>query len=125
VPCPWYQHGLCTSPKLGIPTDAVVSPDRCLSNDRYRACAYYVETSKLNKQSRVRKEQLKIYAPIHSLLYAMDIKCPYAELMKLDNGTYVAYCHILDRVLTRFEAALCAEHWEKCPYRAIASTLRT
>ena len=124
MPCPWYQHGLCTSPKLGTPTDAVVSPERCLTEDRYVSCAYFVENLRVGLERRSQRREIRIYAPIHALLYDLEIRCPYAEILKLENGVKIAYCRILERPLTRFEASLCSEHWEKCPYRFTASTLR-
>ncbi len=127
MPCPWYTYGMCTSPKLDMPTDAVTSPERCLDDARYRTCPYYVEPSgsreaQSQSSSTKRRQSFKVYAPIHALLSNISIGCPFAEVMVLENGIRVAYCKILDRLLTRFEAELCAKHWKDCPYRAFAST---
>ncbi len=123
MPCPWYQQGYCTSPKIGVPTDVVVSPDRCLDDSRYRQCSYYVEPgTKSRKEVSVAKEKLKVYAPIHALLRDLKCGCPYIQILQL-SGVKVAYCRALDRLLTRYEAELCETNWKNCPYRIQLSEL--
>jgi len=121
LPCPWYQYGVCTSPKLPGPTDAVVSATRCLSDNEYKSCAYYVESSslKLNNQKSLRRDKLKIYVPIHALPKEISIECPYAALSKMEMGIVIAYCKVLDRPLTRFEAITCSKYWRDCPFRQL------
>ena len=124
MPCPWYSQGFCTSPKLEIPSDAVTSPERCLGDEaRYSTCPYYTEPSAKPKQrkSSVPKHSLRVYAPIHALMYEIRVDCPYAELVTLDTGIKVLYCRAIDRLMTRYEAELCSKHWRDCPYREIAS----
>jgi len=124
MPCPWYSQGFCTSPKLEIPSDAVTSPERCLGDEtRYTSCPYYVEPSARKKQrnTSIPKHNLRVYAPIHALVYDVHVECPYAEIVKLENGIKVLYCKALDRLMTRFEAELCSKYWRDCPYREIAS----
>ena len=118
--CPWYQYGVCTSPKLPEPSEAVVSATRCLSDNEYKSCAYYVEPSAQSSQSQqksLRKDRLKIYIPIHALPPGTTVACPEAIVIKHDTGVTIAYCKILDRPLTRFEVDLCNKYWRDCPYR--------
>jgi len=130
MPCPWYSQGFCTSPKLDLASDTVTSPDRCLGDElRYKSCPYYVEpgsnTKSSNKKSSARLSTLRVYAPIHALIHEISIECPYAEILRTETGIRVVYCRALDRLLTRFEAELCAKHWRDCPYRLMASAVRT
>lgn len=119
MPCPWYQHGMCTSSKLSEPTDAIVAVERCTSENLYKNCSYYVEPSAFNqkRQHGRRERMLKPYPPIHALLQSSSIECPDAEFISLDNGLKIAYCRILDRPLTRYEVSLCSREWQYCPYR--------
>jgi hypothetical protein len=120
MPCPWYQHGMCTSPKLTEPTDAIVSIERCTSDSIYRNCSYYVESSSTFSQKRqyIRKERMiKIYPPIHVLPQNTKVECIDGELIDLENGIRVGYCRILDRPLTRYEIYICNKNWQNCPYR--------
>jgi hypothetical protein len=116
MPCPWYQHGVCTSPKLPEPSDAVVSVTRCTSDKEYKSCTYYVEPTQL-PQKLSRREKLRVYAPIHALPSLISIECPKATVTKLESGIIIAYCKVLDRALTKFEAELCRKYWKECPYR--------
>jgi len=116
MPCPWYHHGVCTSPKLPEPSDAVVNVARCASDREYRSCAYYSEASQI-PQRLSRRERLKVYTPIHALPSTISIQCSEAVITKLESGIVIAYCRVLDRVLTKFEAELCSKYWRECPYR--------
>ncbi len=124
MPCPWYQHGMCTSSKLAEPTDAIVSIERCTSENIYRNCSYYVELSTFNqKHQHIRRERMiKIYPPIHALPQSSVIECPDAELINLGNGVKIGYCKILDRPLTRYEISVCNKDWQYCPYRLATPT---
>jgi len=113
MPCPWYINGLCTSPKLGEPTDSVTDVRRCASESEYAKCAYYVDPR--NQQRRA--EKLRPYAPIHAIPQGLSIGCPYSEILTLESGLRVAYCKILGRLLTRTEAQTCAMYWNGCPYK--------
>ena len=119
MPCPWYQYGVCTSPKLPGPTDAIVSAQRCLSDTEYKSCQYYVEpsASKSNQQRSVRRDKLKIYTPIHAIPQEIQIGCPFATITKTEGNILIAYCKILDRPLTKYEAITCSKYWRDCPYR--------
>jgi hypothetical protein len=119
--CQWYQHGVCTSPKLPEPTDAVVNVARCLSEKECKSCAYYTEAIQ-SSQRLFRKERLKVYTPIHALPSTIAIECPEAVVTKIETGVVIAYCQILDRPLTKFEAELCNKFWRECPYRYIEHT---
>lgn len=119
MPCPWYQQGMCTSSKLAEPTDAIVSVERCSSENLYRNCSYYVEQSTFNQRRQyVRRERaVKVYPPIHALPQNEKIECIDAELINLENGVKIAYCRILDRPLTRYEVPICNRSWQQCAYR--------
>lgn len=123
VPCPWYQHGMCTSSKLTEPTDAIVSVERCTSDNIYKNCSYYVEPSTFNqKRHYIRKERMvRIYPSIHALPQNTVIGCPDSELISLENGIRIGYCRILDRPLTRYEIPICNKNWQNCPYKLVES----
>ena len=112
---------MCTSSKLPEPTDAIVSVERCTSNNIYKNCSYYVEPSTFNqKRQYVRKERMvKVYPSIHALPQNTVIECPDAELISLENGVRVGYCRVLDRPLTRYEIPTCNKGWQNCPYRLL------
>lgn len=118
MPCPWYQYGMCTSPRLSEPTDTVVTVDRCNSDFVYVNCAYYVGELQKATTRRVstKKDKTKIYTPIHALPPHLECQCPECVVTD-DNGIKVAYCRILDRYLTRYEVYICSRHWKECPYR--------
>ena len=118
MPCPWYQYNLCTSPKLPTPTDAVVAVDRCNSEDMYVNCMYYEEPVKsTTKRMSTRRERAKLYLPIHAIPPQLDNSCPECEISATENGIKIAYCKVLDRYITRYEAYICNRYWKECPYR--------
>jgi hypothetical protein len=119
MPCPWYQYGLCTSPKLPEPTDAVVAVDRCNSEDLFVNCIYYEETAKSTgrRTSSTRREKTKLYLPIHAIPPQLECSCPECEASTTENSFKVVYCKILDRYLTRYEVYTCSRYWRECPYR--------
>ncbi|MEM1645743.1 MAG: hypothetical protein QXL96_07750 [Ignisphaera sp.] len=122
MPCPWYQYGLCTSPKLPEPTDAVVAVDRCNSDNMYVNCLYYYEEgpqkSIPRRSSATRRDKsTKIYVPIHAIPAHLDCQCPECEISTTENGLKIAYCKALDRHLSRYEVYLCSRYWKDCPYR--------
>ncbi len=124
MPCPWYLHGVCTSPKLPDPTDDVVAVERCTSDTAYRGCSLFVESSNPTiKKSSHKKERIKIYAPIHAVPSNMKIECPYGEIMNIENGYSIAFCKILERPLTKYELPLCNNRWRECPYRITTPTI--
>lgn len=121
MPCPWYRYGMCTSPKLPEPTGDVVAVDRCNSDDLYANCIYFVQEASARptqfKRAIVRREKTKVYAPIHALPPQLECQCPECEISSTENGIRVAYCKILDRYLTKYEAYECSRYWKDCPYR--------
>uniref|UniRef100_A0A7C2ZPZ3 Uncharacterized protein n=1 Tax=Ignisphaera aggregans TaxID=334771 RepID=A0A7C2ZPZ3_9CREN len=121
MPCPWYQYGLCTSPKLSEPTDAIVSVDRCSSENLYINCAYFEEVIDTSTSRRhvSRKDKPKLYVPIHAIPSHVDSACPACETNTTENGIKVMYCKILDRYLTKHEAYVCSKYWKDCPYREL------
>lgn len=124
MPCPWYQYGVCTSPKLPEPTDSVVTVDRCSSEDVYMNCAYYVATiefQKTSKKTLIKKDRdkIRIYIPIHALPSHLDCQCIACKTNVTESGIRIAYCNILDRYLTKYEVYLCNKYWKECPYRSL------
>ncbi len=117
MPCPYYQNGVCTSPKIPRPTSAVVNPSRCLSNSEYKTCKYYVEQEEQKNLEyfgdKIKKE-LKPYPPIHYLERPLKSDCPYYQLLSF-GGYYIAKCEILGRLLTKHEVLICSKYWESCP----------
>ncbi len=116
MPCPWYQHGLCTSPKLSKPTDAVVNPERCLG--AYEGCSYYVKPEeKQGIEAFIsRDKKFNPYPPIHALEEPLNCGCENFKLINVE-GVLCAYCRVLDRLLTRSEARTCSKYWRTCPLR--------
>lgn len=117
MPCPYYQGGRCTSPKLPKPSATVVNPSRCLSSEEYKTCQYYIsqeEQKSLEYFGDQIKKELKPYPPIHYLERPIKSDCPYYKLLSY-GGYYIAKCEILERLLTKNEALKCAKYWESCP----------
>ncbi|MEM4553801.1 MAG: hypothetical protein QXI86_06190 [Ignisphaera sp.] len=123
MPCPWYQHGMCTSPKLPEPVDTVVAIDRCGSENIYINCVYYVEepVKHFRKEYQTKKDRVKIYAPIHALPPQLNCGCPECDISSTENGVRFAYCKLIDRYLTRYDVYLCSRYWRECPYRLYSS----
>jgi len=127
--CPWYKHGLCTSPKLPEPTEVVTSPTRCLGDESaYKSCSFYVEPGSIEAGSKRREvrgirgmPRPKVYAPIHAIPKHLKIGCPFAKIVETEDKVRAVYCEVLGRLLTRYEAELCASHWRDCPYREIGA----
>ncbi len=121
MPCPWYRNGMCTSPKIGKPTTAVVSVERCLGPEaEYKACEYFVD-----EKGHARKgidsftltaaaQQYRPYPPIHVVYNRPDSKCPFIKVID-QGGGFIVYCNVLGRLLTRSEIKLCERYWRTCP----------
>ncbi len=140
MPCPWYKNGMCTSPKLLTPSSSVVSTERCLGGpEQYKTCNFYVEPeSGQGVEQRTRSDvpsitefsgvkssldkKLKPYPPIHLLDQRPLAQCPYMKVYEYGGG-YLAYCAVLERLLTRSEVELCEQHWRSCPFRRIAASI--
>ncbi len=130
MPCPWYRNGLCTSPKLKRPTAAVTSPDRCLGSEaEYKSCQFYVDPETADKPSSrsgglveslkpALEKQLKPYKPIHLLTRRPKSNCPFFKVYEYAGG-YLAFCKVLNRLLTKSEAAKCEKYWQTCPFYKI------
>ena len=127
MPCPWYRGGLCTSPRLKTPSSAVVSPDRCLSDTEYLSCEYYVDPAKAGRSPQGLEQhikpaiaqQLKPYPPIHVVQRRPRSGCPNMKVYEYSGG-YLAFCTVLNRLLTRSEVETCEKHWRTCPLRKYA-----
>jgi len=119
LPCPWYRDGMCTSPALETATDLVVSPQRCLSDDQYRSCAYYVDPAKLQEQRKKKPEYVrtKPCIVISGMTKEPKIGCEYAAVEKTEDGFFVVYCMVRGTYLTRWDVELCEKYWKECPFR--------
>ena len=127
LPCPWYKSGMCTSPRLREPSTLVVSPERCLGGQEYyRSCRYFVDVEKqeVKEKNALTKftqptpaiaQQLKPYPPIHLLHSKPSSTCPYFKVYEY-AGNYLAYCNVLERLLTRSEVKNCEKLWKNCPF---------
>ncbi len=131
MPCPWYKNGMCTSPKLVKPTTSVVNLERCMGGpESYKTCQFYVEpgggeesgrsdTPSITSFSRTGLDKkLKPYPPIHLLERRPESSCQFFKVYEYGGG-YLAYCAILERLLTRSEVEACEKHWRSCPVRRI------
>ncbi len=138
MPCPWYKNGMCTSPKLKEPTSAIVQPDRCGGPpEQYKTCRFYVEPGGEREEKSGREgvpsitsfaksgleKKLKPYPPIHLLDHRPLSDCEFIKVYEYSGG-FLAYCAILERLLTRSEAAVCEKHWRQCPIRRIGRRVR-
>ena len=127
LPCPWYKNGMCTSPRLREPSTLVVSSERCLGGQEdYRSCRYFVDVEKLEEKEKgglvkftqptpAIAQQLKPYPPIHLLHSKPSSACPYFKTYEY-AGNYLAYCNVLERLLTRSEVKNCEKLWKGCPF---------
>lgn len=126
LPCPWYKSGMCTSPRLREPSTLVVNPERCLGkHEDYRSCRYFVDVEKQEEKEKsltrftqptpAIAQQLKPYPPIHLLHTKPSSTCPYFKVYEY-AGNYLAYCNVLERLLTRSEVKNCEKLWKNCPF---------
>ncbi|PWV36278.1 MAG: hypothetical protein DJ555_08135 [Desulfurococcaceae archaeon] len=131
LPCPFYRGGACHSPKLEEPDDSVVAASRCRGPpETYMGCSLYVNTDLgVNKPPEnnnnsgkggvrvITKNSIasKIYSPIHLLKEPLISECPGYRIENVGTG-YVAFCNVLRRALTKYEAKLCSLYWRECPY---------
>ncbi|AWR97786.1 hypothetical protein DFR86_09655 [Acidianus sulfidivorans JP7] len=122
--CPYYKNGFCVSPMLDNPSDIVVSPDRCFKI--YKTCRYYVETEedknnedqglgKFQDEEKIEQE-VKFYPKVNLIQENIDSSCEFFQLMKMENG-FIAYCKILERIITESQAKQCHINPDKCPLR--------
>ncbi len=131
MPCPWYKNGMCTSPKLAKPSSAIVNTERCLGGpESYKTCSFYVEPGggEEGSESGVPsitsfaksglEKKLKPYPPIHLLEQRPSGECPFMKVYEYSGG-FLAYCVILERLLTRSEVETCEKYWRSCPIRRI------
>ena len=136
MPCPWYKNGMCTSPKLHRPSSAVVNLERCMGGpEQYKTCSFYVEPGGESEESNRStpaitsftksglEKKLKPYPPIHLLDHRPESGCQFLKVYEYSGG-FLAYCTILERLLTRSEVKLCESHWRQCPIRKIGMRVR-
>lgn len=129
MPCPYFQSGYCTSPRLDEPTDSVVVIERCLSDSEYRTCRFYFEEGlskevatkiKEEKKEMEIKPPMKPYLPIHALRKGIALKCPYGRIIEHEGGIGLSFCVVLNRYLNKYEVETCNKYWKECPYRSYA-----
>lgn len=48
----------------------------------------------------------------------LSSECNYYELKDVGSG-FVAYCKVLNRIITESQAINCNKYWNDCPLRAI------
>ncbi len=131
MPCPWYQNGMCTSPKLPEASELVVSRERCLGGpEAYRLCKYYVEPEKEGRRGKrkgierfstpapAEAQKYKPYPPIHVIPRKPSSACPFIKIINYAGG-YLAYCRVLNRLLTKHEVSNCDRYWKTCPFYRI------
>jgi len=120
---------MCTSPKLPEPSQLVVSSDRCLAGrEVYRLCSYYVEPEKKQKSKKgierfttpapAEAQKYKPYPPIHVVSWRPRSGCPFIKVINYAGG-YLAYCRVLNRLLTKHEILNCDRYWKTCPFYKI------
>ena len=127
---------MCTSPKLRRPSSAVVNPERCLGGpEQYKTCSLYQEPGGDEERTPTGiptitsfaksglEKKLKPYPPIHLLDHRPESGCQFLKVYEYSGG-FLAYCAILERLLTRSEVRLCEEHWRHCPVRKIGMRVR-
>lgn len=120
--CPYYKNGLCISPKLNTPTDAVTSPSRCYDENMYKTCKYYEEKDQKETEEKgltkyiPKTSILNFYPAVNLLDEAIQPQCEYFRLYQFEKR-YVARCEILDRILTKGQVNLCLKYANKCPFR--------
>lgn len=118
--CPFYKNGVCTSPLLGgMPSHEVVREDVCSGDATvYTQCKYFVrpEGKGLEAFQPSAEFSERPYPLLHYLERRVESSCPEYKLMRHEN-VYVAYCRVLDRLLTKYEVENCEKHPETCPLR--------
>ncbi len=86
----------------------------------YATCRYYVkgeEKKGLENYTGDEPEQaITFYKEANLLTEVIDSECDKYVLNKLDTG-FIASCRSMDRTLTRSQALLCKNYWERCPFR--------
>jgi len=103
--CPYYKNGACYSPSLDQPDASVTSKERCLKN--FKVCRYFQNETKLDIKNFYFEMKTKLSS-----------ECNYYELKDVGSG-FVAYCKVLNRIITESQAINCNKYWNDCPLRAI------
>jgi len=118
--CKFYKNGLCISPKLDKPTDVVTSTTRCFGNPT--TCQYYIEEEKktglaaFNSKEGISYLRINIIDDTKLLERIENTDCSYFRYNKIEQGA-IAYCTIMNRMLTEGQAKNCILHGKKCPIR--------
>ncbi|MCX8184697.1 MAG: hypothetical protein RMI56_01250 [Sulfolobales archaeon] len=120
--CPWYRDGFCTSPLLESPSSDIVNKVHCLSGrEVYTHCRYYREIQTVREEGY--EEFGKPFLIVHGIDKLPEVSCNFVRIFKLEQGKYVAGCHVLKRFLGVHEIRLCETHWKQCPYRRMGLKL--
>ncbi len=75
-------------------------------------------------------ERSRLYPQIFAIKDVSSYRsdCQFYEIrnveIKRDVIINVAYCKILNRYLTIYEATYCVRYWDKCPYRAVYNVIK-
>lgn len=115
-----YKDGLCLSPKRS----ALVSPDPnypCkASMQEYSKCVYFDRdiASSLEKLLSIGVRKASIVASIHVFNKPIKSQCERFVVIPDPIG-YLAFCGVLNRYLTIYEAETCERHYLSCPLRKL------
>jgi hypothetical protein len=124
MPCPFFKNGLCTSPLLGEPRADVYRPGVCDGDkSMYSKCPYYTEKGLETLQTFTMDDVVRKLKPdplLHYMRKRPVSSCKYMKVYEI-SGHYVAYCQLLGRLLTRYEAELCVTMPEGCPIRKLVA----
>jgi len=113
---------------LEHPDDTVTSSVRCLDIDKAKTCRYYVEKENeenkkegLTKYNETEKQKIS-YLRINiiddkELLKKIEsTECSYFHFNIIEDGA-IAYCGIMNRMLTTSQARNCILYARTCPIR--------
>ncbi len=103
---------------LDTPTDSVTNSSRCLGN--YTSCRYYVKGEEKkgleDYETEEVSQEITFYKEANLLTDVIDSQCDKYVLTKLEEG-FIASCKSMGRTLTKSQAMLCKNYWDKCPFR--------
>jgi len=122
LPCPLYKDGVCLSPKR----HALAPPEQgmpCMrSQHEYAGCPYYDSSiaSSIERLLAISAKRLGIVPSIHLFNKPIKSLCERYAIIP-EQGGYVAYCAVLGRYLTIYEAETCEKHYQTCPLRKLWS----
>lgn len=122
MPCPYYRNGVCMSPLHLEPRPDLVREEVCEGPEEvYTRCRYFVKPGERGLEAFQPSAGLeeKPYPLLHLLERKVESTCPEYTLRRYE-GSYVAYCRVLDRLLTKYEVENCEKYPDTCPLRKYA-----